>query len=126
MAILSSRSVSIDLARRWPAAECTEVGREGVAREVPVASGPAPRLLDAVRNAARTRHLSRRTEKTYVAWVPTTMIYAHVLNRGPGAVRSPADRLGAAPDAEPAPQSRATRPGYTDIPSRRLIRPSSS
>ncbi|MGH2396291.1 MAG: hypothetical protein ACRDFW_04740 [bacterium] len=25
--------------------------------------------------------------------VITTMIYTHVLNRGPGAVRSPADRL---------------------------------
>ncbi len=25
--------------------------------------------------------------------VSTTMIYTHVLNRGPGAVRSPADRL---------------------------------
>jgi len=33
----------------------------------------------------------------------TTMIYTHVLNRGPGAVRSPANRLGAAPDAEPVP-----------------------
>ena len=25
--------------------------------------------------------------------VSTTMIYTHVLNRGPGAVRSPADRM---------------------------------
>jgi hypothetical protein len=28
--------------------------------------------------------------------VTTTMIYTHVLNRGPAAVRSPADRLGTA------------------------------
>ena len=28
--------------------------------------------------------------------VSTTMIYTHVLNRGPGAVRSPADRLSGA------------------------------
>ena len=35
--------------------------------------------------------------------VSTTMIYTHVLNRGPGAVRSPADRLG---DDQNAPRRR--------------------
>ena len=34
--------------------------------------------------------------------VKTTMIYTHVLNRGPSGVRSPADRLpGARPDVQP-------------------------
>ena len=31
--------------------------------------GPQPRLLDQVRTAVRVRHLSRRTEKAYVAWI---------------------------------------------------------
>jgi Phage integrase, N-terminal SAM-like domain len=30
---------------------------------------PKPRLLDRVREAIRTRHYSRRTEKAYVAWI---------------------------------------------------------
>jgi hypothetical protein len=87
-------------------------------RETPTSGYPRPRLLDRVREAVRARHYSRRTEKAYVAWTrryappggwsrhpddpgasrpprrpATTMIYTHVLNRGPVAVRSPADRL---------------------------------
>ena len=38
-------------------------------REVGPASAPKPRLLDRVREAIRARHYSRRTEKTYVAWI---------------------------------------------------------
>jgi hypothetical protein len=30
---------------------------------------PKPRLLDRVRQALRARHLSRRTEEAYVAWI---------------------------------------------------------
>jgi integron integrase len=37
--------------------------------------------------------------------VSTTMIYTHVLNRGPGAVRSPADSLIAVADEPPRPAS---------------------
>ncbi len=33
------------------------------------AGAPKPRLLDRVREALRTRHYSRRTEKAYVHWV---------------------------------------------------------
>jgi len=38
-------------------------------REVGPAATIKPRLLDRVREAIRTRHYSRRTEKTYVAWI---------------------------------------------------------
>ena len=37
-------------------------------RETPTPGYPRPRLLDRVREAVRTRHYSRRTEKAYVAW----------------------------------------------------------
>ncbi len=42
-------------------------------------AGPAgarqPRLLDRVREAIRTRHYSRRTEKTYVAWIRRYILF---------------------------------------------------
>ncbi len=38
-------------------------------RETGQAGPPKPRLLDRVRDAIRTRHYSRRTEKAYVAWI---------------------------------------------------------
>ncbi len=38
-------------------------------RETGQAGPPKPRLLDRVREAIRTRHYSRRTEKAYVAWI---------------------------------------------------------
>jgi integron integrase len=40
-----------------------------VVRETDQADPPKPRLLDRVREAIRTRHYSRRTEKAYVAWI---------------------------------------------------------
>jgi integron integrase len=61
--------------------------------------------------------------------VSTTMIYTHVLNRGPGGVRSPADRLTG--ELVPAPVATVTSvppavppalPGYTATP-RRLSPP---
>jgi hypothetical protein len=36
---------------------------------------PPPRLLDRVRAAARLRHLSRRTEKTYVHWIRRFVVF---------------------------------------------------
>jgi hypothetical protein len=82
-----------------------------------------PRLLDSVRAAIRSRHYSRNTEDACVAWIKRYSFFhgkrhpaemgaqdvtracsslavdgpvaasTHVLNRGWGAVRSPADRL---------------------------------
>jgi integron integrase len=45
-------------------------------REVSVAAGPPPpKLLDRVRGALQTRHYSRRTEKTYVAWIRRYILF---------------------------------------------------
>lgn len=38
-------------------------------RETAPGGAPKPRLLDRFREAVRARHYSRRTEKTYVAWI---------------------------------------------------------
>ncbi|MBI3455954.1 MAG: phage integrase N-terminal SAM-like domain-containing protein [Candidatus Rokubacteria bacterium] len=39
-------------------------------RETTPNASPKPRLLERVRDAIRSRHYSRRTEKTYIAWIP--------------------------------------------------------
>src|SRR6266496_2868623 len=64
-------------------------------REVGPAAAPKPRLLDRVRDAIRARHYSRRTEKSYVAWI-RRYIFFHgkrhpALWRGPSSagVRAP-------------------------------------
>ena len=36
---------------------------------------PKPRLLDRVRQAVRARHLSRRTEEAYVAWIRRFILF---------------------------------------------------
>lgn len=38
-------------------------------RESPPGASTKPRLLDHVRQAIRTRHYSRSTEKTYIGWI---------------------------------------------------------
>jgi hypothetical protein len=43
--------------------------------EVGPAGAPKPRLLDRVREAIRTRHYSRRTEKAYVAWIRRYILF---------------------------------------------------
>jgi len=44
-------------------------------RTVSPAGPPPPRLLDRVRQALQTRHYSRRTEKTYVAWIRRYILF---------------------------------------------------
>lgn len=44
-------------------------------QETSQATGPRPRLLDRVREAIRTRHYSRRTEKTYVTWIRRYILF---------------------------------------------------
>ena len=64
-------------------------------------------LIEAVRTTMRRLHYSPRTEEAYVHWtrefvrfhgrrghqdVRTTMIYTHIVDRGPLGVVSPLDR----------------------------------
>jgi len=44
-------------------------------RETTQVTPPKPRLLDRVREAIRARHYSRRTEKTYVAWIRRYILF---------------------------------------------------
>jgi integron integrase len=44
-------------------------------REQSATEPPKPRLLDRVREAIRARHYSRRTEKSYVAWVRRYILF---------------------------------------------------
>jgi integron integrase len=44
-------------------------------RETTQVTPPKPRLLDRVREAVRARHYSRRTEKTYVAWIRRYILF---------------------------------------------------
>src|SRR5216683_5787044 len=46
-------------------------------RETGPAEAPKPRLLDRVREAIRTRHYSRRTEKAYVDWIKRYIFFHH-------------------------------------------------
>ncbi len=53
--------------------------------ETSPAEPPKPRLLDRVREALRTRHYSRRTEKAYVAWIRRYILFhrkRHPLDMG--------------------------------------------
>ena len=36
---------------------------------IPIPTPPKPRLLDQVRQAMRTRHLSPKTEEAYIGWI---------------------------------------------------------
>ncbi|MGH7391149.1 MAG: integron integrase [Candidatus Rokuibacteriota bacterium] len=53
----------------------TAVGRPLAVREAGAFETPKPRLLDRVREAIRARHYSRRTEKTYVAWIRRYILF---------------------------------------------------
>jgi hypothetical protein len=46
-----------------------------LARERPDDAARRPRLLDQVREALRTRHYSRRTEKAYVRWIRRYIVF---------------------------------------------------
>jgi len=44
-------------------------------REATAPAARSPRLLDRVRQAARARHYSRRTEKAYAAWARRYILF---------------------------------------------------
>ena len=46
--------------------------------EASTQGGPQPKLLDRMRDALRSRHYSRRTERTYVMWVKRFVFYHSV------------------------------------------------
>jgi integrase len=46
-----------------------------IVREAHPRGAPRPRLLDRVRDACRARHLSRRTEQAYVAWIRRYILF---------------------------------------------------
>ncbi len=87
----------------------TPSGKAGCATPADSPAPPKPKLLDQLREALRACHCSHRTELIHLLesgynirtaqellWhndVKTTMIYTHVLNRGPTGVRSPVDAL---------------------------------
>src|SRR5207244_1575690 len=50
-------------------APCRAADQSLAVRETSPSLQPKPRLLDRVREAIRTRHYSRRTEKAYVHWI---------------------------------------------------------
>src|SRR6059036_1681215 len=65
----SSTAISYSVASRGAVVATLAV------REAGPAGAPKPRLLDRVREAVRARHYSRRTEKTYVAWVRRYILF---------------------------------------------------
>lgn len=76
MAVMRSWMGQAALAVGWANTECAVAIRPGgVVRESPATGASPPRLLDVVRHAARTRRLSRRTEKAYVAWVRRYLLF---------------------------------------------------
>jgi hypothetical protein len=48
---------------------------ESIAREGTLSARPAPKLLERVRIALRTRHRSPKTERAYVGWIRRFIIF---------------------------------------------------
>ena len=60
-----------------------------IVREASPPPSPRPRLLDRVREAIRTRHYSRRTEKAYVHWIRRFIFFhdkRHPAEMGPAEI----------------------------------------
>jgi site-specific recombinase XerD len=56
-------------------------------REASTPEPASPRLLDRVRQALRARHMSRRTEEAYVAWIRRYIFFHH--KRHPAEIGAP-------------------------------------
>jgi integron integrase len=66
---VATRGAALSLAYRWVPGT-----RAGVCEPDSAGARP-PRLLDRVREALRARHSSRRTEKSYVAWIRRYIVF---------------------------------------------------
>ena len=60
---------------RYPPVPAIAAFRDLAVRETTPTGPPKPRLLDRVRLALQARHWSRRTEKTYVAWIRRYILF---------------------------------------------------
>ena len=82
VALRSSDSDSIS----YPTSLEAVLSRPSAVHEAGPPTPPKPRLLDRVREAVRARHCSRRTEKTYVAWIRRYILFhgkRHPAQMGP-------------------------------------------
>ena len=69
--------------------QASPAGPRPVLRAINPAGPRPPRFLDTVRQALQTRHYSRRTEKTYVAWIRRYILFhnkRHPMEMGAGEV----------------------------------------
>ena len=64
--------------RSYPASPGGTLATTLAVRETGSVGAPKLRLLDPAREAIRARHYSRRTEKTYVAWIRRYILTAAI------------------------------------------------
>jgi len=95
-------------------------------RESRAPEAPKPRLLDRVREAIRARHYSRRTEKTYVAWIRRYIFFhgkRHPAEMGAREITDPRPSKPHAPKASIVPVRGSLLPIGAALQAERICRP---